>query len=293
MSDMKILFPADYFDADRPDGSFVYEYEAAAETGLFDIILYSDYDWDSSGKLLLSSETDEPSVCIYRGWMMKPDIYRKFYDALADRKLMLITSPVQYELFHIFPEIYPKFGDDTAKMLVYPDGRIDLDEVKRTFSRFMVNDYVKSVKGTDFPRYFENTVSQEEFDAQMKLFMEYRSGLYTGGICIKEYFDLKEYGGKKNEYRVFYINGEVGTISRNSGQGIYSPLPPEELIEKYTGLDSPLYTIDYAELADGSWKILEAGDGQVSGLSYGQDGNAFFRALYHGTGSPQQKPVSE
>jgi len=47
-------------------------------------------------------------------------------------------------------------------------------------------------------------------------------------------------------------------------------------------LNSIYYTIDYAELEDGSWKILEAGDGQVSGLSDGQDYNAYFRALYHG-----------
>lgn len=30
-------------------------------------------------------------------------------------------------------------------------------------------------------------------------------------------------------------------------------------------MDSIYYTIDYAELSDGTWKILEAGDGQVSG----------------------------
>ena len=40
------------------------------------------------------------------------------------------------------------------------------------------------------------------------------------------------------------------------------------------------YTVDFAELADGSWKIIEAGDGSVSGLSDGQDYVAFFRALY-------------
>lgn len=54
---------------------------------------------------------------------------------------------------------------------------------------------------------------------------------------------------------------------------------PESLVEKYSTLPSPFYTVDYAELEDGSWKILEAGDGQVSGLSDNQDADAFFRAL--------------
>ncbi len=52
------------------------------------------------------------------------------------------------------------------------------------------------------------------------------------------------------------------------------------MIENYKDLPSVFYTLDYAELADGSWKILEAGDGSVSGPSEGQDLEAFYRALY-------------
>ncbi len=58
-------------------------------------------------------------------------------------------------------------------------------------------------------------------------------------------------------------------------------MPPQELIEKYRGLKSPYYTLDYAELEDDLWKILEAGDGQVSGLSDFQDYYSYFRTLYH------------
>jgi len=37
---------------------------------------------------------------------------------------------------------------------------------------------------------------------------------------------------------------------------------------------------DYAELEDGTWRIIEAGDGEVSGLSKGQDYEYYFRALH-------------
>ena len=40
------------------------------------------------------------------------------------------------------------------------------------------------------------------------------------------------------------------------------------------------YTVDYAELEDGSWKIIEAGDGQVSGLAEHQDYEQYFKVLY-------------
>ena len=59
------------------------------------------------------------------------------------------------------------------------------------------------------------------------------------------------------------------------------PEPPRELVEKYRMLDSPFYTVDYAELKDGTWKIIEVGDGSVSGLSDGQDPEHFFRTLFH------------
>ena len=61
----------------------------------------------------------------------------------------------------------------------------------------------------------------------------------------------------------------------------YTPEPPEKLIEKYAKLDSPFYTVDYAQTQDGEWKIIEAGDGQVSGLSPGQDNYAFFKSLFY------------
>ena len=144
----------------------------------------------------------------------------------------------------------------------------------------MVKDYVKSVKGTDFPKFFESTVSQFEFDEHMKTFMKYREGLYTGGICVKEYLDLKKYGGKTNEYRVFYADHEIISVCRNSGQNDLTEKPPKILIDKYKYLESPFYTVDYAEVDDNTWKIIEAGDGQVSGLSDNQDHTAFYRALY-------------
>ena len=281
MPRITIVFPSSYYSIHNVDEDLQSEYDSVVETDLYDIVLFSYDKWFNENKLVIDKNPNELVQAVYRGWMMQPDLYRLFYENLLKNNIQLITSPKQYELFHIFPNIYSAFENDTAKMLIYPDGNVKLDEVKRTFKRFMVKDYVKSVKGTEFPKYFDNDVEQEEFEKQMKVFFKYRSGLFTGGICIKEYLDLKRYNGKTNEYRVFYINGEIASIIRNSGQGIYTPLPSDEFIRKYKNLCSPFYTIDYAELSDETWKIIEAGDGQVSGLSDSQDNNAFFRALYH------------
>ena len=78
---------------------------------------------------------------------------------------------------------------------------------------------------------------------------------------------------------MFYADGTGITLEPNSGQGDFTPKPPRELLMKYRYLGSPFYTVDYAELADGSWKVIETGDGGVSGLSDRQDAKAFYRAL--------------
>ena len=217
-----------------------------------------------------------------RGWMMKPENYRLLYEELLKQNIRLATSPDEYEQMHIFPNVYSVFGEDTAKMMVFPlHTQIPVEQVKKVFKRFMIKDYVKSVKGTQFPRFFDSSITQEKFDEWMKVFYELRGNLLTGGICVKQFLDLKYYGDRPNEYRVFYANNKIVTVSRNSGQPEFAAKPPIQLLEKYQTLASIYYTVDYVELENGTWKVMEAGDGSVSGLSGQQDAEQYFRILYH------------
>lgn len=279
---MLIIFPSDFYDISKVDEDIRQEYKAALATGLFEVALFGYDKWFNEDKLVGLKALEKEHLAVYRGWMMKPDKYERFYKLLLEKNIRLITEPEQYRLMHIFPNIYEYVKGDTAKMELYPlHTQIDVEGLKKSFNRFIVKDYVKSVKGTEFPRYFDQTITQDYFDRWMEVFYKYRGNLLTGGICIKEFLDLKRYGEKTNEYRVFYINHEIATVCRNSGQGNYTHEPPRELLEKYKELPSPYYTVDYAELEDGIWRIVEAGDGGVSGLSENQDYEHYFRALYH------------
>lgn len=280
MVDM-ILFPSSFFNVSEVDEDLQKEYDAVAAAGLFEVALFGYDKWFNEGKIIVKNVPNEEHLAVYRGWMMKPEQYERFYDLLLEKNIRLITEPKHYKLMHIFPNVYNFVKEDTAKMELYPlHEQIDVNHLKESFRRFMVKDFVKSVKGTEFPTFFDQSVTQEAFDRWMEVFYKYRGDLLTGGICIKEFLDLKRYGSSTNEYRIFYINHEIATVCRNAGQGIYAPQPPQELIEKYRNLDSPYYTIDVAELEDGTWKIIEAGDGAVSGLSDDQDYEQYFRALY-------------
>lgn len=276
-----ILFPSSFLDRRQIDEDMAEEYNAVLQTGLFDTIIFGQDEWFNDQTLRITSVPKEKLYAVYRGWMMKPEQYAAFYNSLLERNIELVTTPEMYSQMHIFPNIYPEIQQDTARIMTFPlHSRICIEDVKHSFSRFMVKDYVKSVKGTEFPAFFDREVTEEEFDRWMEVFYKYRSDLLTGGICIKEYLNLKRYAGQTNEFRVFYVNHESISICRNSLQEGYAAEPPKMLIEKYAGLNSIFYTLDFAELEDGSWKIIEAGDGSVSGLSEGQDYTSFFRSLY-------------
>lgn len=277
-----ILFPSSYFSIKKVDEDLQGEYKAVMGTGLFDVVLFGYDKWVNEGTLILNEKPHEMRKAIMRGWMMKPELYEKLYNTLLENNIELVTSPTEYRQMHIFPNVYSLFKNDTAFMKIYPlHEQINVEELKVLFNRFMVKDFVKSVKGTEFPRYFDNSITQEKFDEWMQVFYKYRGSLLTGGICVKEFLELKFYGNRPNEYRVFYSCNEIITVSRNSGQQEYTPEPPKEIIAKYKNLPSCYYTVDYAEVADGTWKVIEAGDGSVSGLSENQNAEQYFRALYY------------
>ena len=276
-----IVFPSSFLNPREVDEDLAEEYRAARLAGGFETVVFDYQAWFREQRLRLSYVPEREITAVYRGWMMKPEQYAVFYRELLSQKIRLLTTPEMYEKLHLFPRVYPELLPDTARMLTFPlHFEIDVQTCQRAFGRFLVKDYVKSVKGSEFPAYFDENCSQEAFNVWMELFYRYRGDLLTGGICIKEFLDLKRYEGRTNEYRVFYVNHEPICISRNSGQEGKVAEPPTELVQRYRKLGSVFYTLDYAELYDGSFMILESGDGSVSGLASGEDAANFYHSLF-------------
>lgn len=263
-----ILFPSDYFNRNKIDDELEQEYEAAIKAG-FDVMLFDYSSWFESKKLVLNQHVD-CDLALYRGWMMKPELYCEFENQLMDFGYHLIVDS----------NVYPIIRNDTAPMMKFPLYiRIDVEFIKSTFGRFMVKDYVKSVKGSDFPVYFDSSITQSEFDNWMKKFYQYRGNLLTGGICIKKYLDFKKYDSNANEYRAFFYRNELMLLMKSSNQSDACFKSPVELINKYKILDSPFFTLDFAQLEDVSWIIIESGDGQVSGITDSSQIELFYKIL--------------
>ncbi len=263
-----MLYPSDYFDIKRPDPCYENEYKTICNIPEFDIIFYQYDTFMLSGELITYPKTLSRGLCIYRGWMLKPKKYKELYEKLHNHHVILINTPEEYEKCHLFPNVYEDIKSYTPKTIWYEeDQEIDWDVVNDAFKKFMIKDYVKSVKGTDFPKYFMTPVNQEKMKGYIDQFIQLRGPLFTRGIVIKEFVGLKRYSGISNEYRAFYMNGQVVTVSKNANQSDGCLYVPMEFVEKFRGLKSHFYTVDFAELEDSKWIVIEVGDGQVSGLS--------------------------
>lgn len=271
------LYPSTYFDPKQVDPDFEDEYETMHQLSKFQTCLF-DYDaFISAGILKFYPSLYEKSTCIYRGWMMKPEQYRILYQTLEKRSIQLINSPAEYDACHLFPKVYALVEKFTPKAIWFPDrDDINWKMVNNNFKRFMIKDYVKSVKGSNFPTSFSTPVDEMQMRPVLDQFLELRGDLFTGGFLFKEFVELKCYTDVTNEYRAFFLDGNLLTLSKNSNQADTCPYPPDNFVTQFRNLPSRFYTVDFAECADGNWIVLETGDGQVSGLASGQDTFIFY-----------------
>lgn len=283
MKKLKILFPCDYFNTKEVDEAYVNEYNIAKSLG-FECVLFN-YDEFLETKKINIPMANESCFILYRGWMLKIDDYIFFDEILLSKGYLLINSPEMYELCHHFNMAYYYLEDviNTPKTLICSE-RIEsaLSQIKENFvNYFIMKDNVKSVKGSDFPDKISVDINVDELKQLIKQFIEYRDKLFTGQIILKQHVNLKKYNDTTNEWRVFYFFNNIISISKNSNQSDSVSCVPNEFVEKVLSLrlKSNFYTVDFAEVEDGSWIVIETGDGQVSGLSPNQNVLEFYTKI--------------
>ena len=268
---MLFLYPSDYFDIKKPDPHLAAEHEAMCKIPEFKAVLFNYDEFVREGRFRIYPKDYYKGDCIYRGWMLNPEQYSSLYDFLSGNGINLINSPKEYDACHLFPNAFPYIKPYTPKSLVFSDSSvINWEKVNKTLTRFMVKDYVKSVKDMGFPAFFETPVNEVEMKIRIAEFIELRGSLFTGGIVLKDYVELKQCADSTNEYRAFYLYGKLLSLCRNSKQPESCRTVPQNFAAMFANLPSNYYTVDFAEMSNGNWIVVETVDGQVSGLSPGQ-----------------------
>jgi len=281
------LFPSEpYSNNKQVDSSFIGEYNICKTLG-YNVFLF-DYDLlieENKFKSNISNDID--TTFIYRGWMFKPEQYDIFFDFVikkTNNKSTLISQYYDYRNLHCFPFIYHLIKDYTPKIQVignYKEMSLYESVLKNINFDFFLKDYVKSIKtDTGVERIDKNILPIDLFN-KVNDFIEERGNLFTIGIVLKEFVNLKKIDNKTNEWRTFVLDRKVVCTLQNSELNT-TDCPPSELINTVCNILIPLsgfFTVDFAQLEDNSWVVIETGDGQVSGISNESDFIKFYNNI--------------
>lgn len=258
----------------KVDEDYKEEYQQAGLEHSCALFSYEDLE---RGKLTLYGEIS--GLTIYRGWIMKPDMYRKFYELLGDKGIILINSPEEYERYHLLPGWYDDFKEYTAVLVWETEGNLEkaLDMTKGLEGPYIVKDYVKSRKHEWYDACFiKNIADKANTSKIIGNFIDRQGTSLVGGIVLRQFENLKQIGFHEKsgmpiseEYHVFIYTGKVLVIDNYWCDGNVVSFSEDEKkwIETLASkVKSNFITMDLARKKDGRLMIMELGDGQVSGL---------------------------
>ena len=271
----------------KVDEDYEDEYQ---EAGLHHSCALFSYEDMERGKLSLFGE-DISGLTIYRGWMMKPEMYSDFYMLLEQKGIFLINTPEEYERYHTLPRWYDDFVEETAQSVWENEGNIEniLLTVKQLNGPYIVKDYVKSRKHEWYDACFIKNISDIANTTRIiRNFVERQGDSLVGGIVLRKYMDLHQIGFHEKsgmpiseEYRIFVYSGKILIMDNYWTKKEDVRLSDDEIswIECIAKkVRSNFVTIDIARKDDGKLMIMEFGDGQVSGLQQ-IEAKDFYRSL--------------
>jgi hypothetical protein len=292
MRALLILFPCDAEEPSKVDDALAPEYEAARFIG-FQTALYHHgalFAGDLEGALAPLDGVRFEGAAILRGWMVPGEIYQSFYECLKARGILLEVSPQAYEQSHYLPLAYPLIagltsrsewfkGDDETRAWAIYERSFQADDA-------VIKDWVKSAKkawreGCFIPA----GTDRERFGKIYRTFRQVRGKLFNRGVVLREFMPIVERGSDirglplVEETRLFFWHHHL--LVKPSSGPLLEPKHQERWEEVARRFESDFMTIDVARLTDGSWKIVEVGDGGGSGLPVGLDPERFYGALWN------------
>jgi hypothetical protein len=192
--------------------------------------------------------------------------YAALAAALGTREVVLAVPPDGYQKAHELPGWYDTFAGVTPASVWLPvrpgkaptaDELSDLVRPLRSGAA-VVQDYVRSLRQ-------ETCVVPDLADtaglhAIVSRFVERRGDLLAGGVVIREQESYED-----GRARVWWVDGEPVLVGPHPDTPDRHPRPQAEPIAPCVrALGCRFITTDLAQGADGAWRVIEIGDGQVS-----------------------------
>ncbi|MFD4833146.1 ATP-grasp domain-containing protein [Streptomyces uncialis] len=217
----------------------------------------------------------------YRGWMLPAVEYGELARALRERGCALMTPPGAYVRAHELPGWYAVFAELTPRSAWCPaspgtpPGTAALTELAGQLApgAGIVKDHVKSRKHEwDEACFVPDLRDPVRLSAVVRRFFALQDEALAGGLVVRE-FEPFVPGG---EARVWWLDGEPVLVTAHPDTPAERPQPELTAVRAaVAALDCRFVTTDLALRSDGrGWRVVEVGDGQVSGLPRGSGGAA-------------------
>ncbi|WP_199440052.1 ATP-grasp domain-containing protein [Umezawaea beigongshangensis] len=206
----------------------------------------------------------------YRGWMIPVVRYAELATALTERGSPLATSPEQYRRAHELPGWYEVFAGLTPRSAWTDSSRAPLPP---TTGAMIVKDWVKSRKHEWDTACF--VPGPEAVTGVVREFVRLQGEFLAGGVVLREF---EEFTGP--ETRVWWVDGEPVLAGPHPDAPDEAAVPGlADVAPAVAALDCRFVTTDVVRRADGAWRVVEVGDGQVSDLPRGTDPTVLHTAL--------------
>jgi ATP-grasp domain-containing protein len=287
---MIVLFPADGLRPRRPDEHFAAEAAAARDLGL--TVAVVDHDALAAGEDAAGAvaRVPEGGPAVYRGWMLSAARYAGFAAALADRGVRLRTDPAAYRAAHELPGWYPALAAVTPES-AWTTGadRAAFDAARAALGPgpAVLRDHTKSLKhhwaeAMFVPDLADGAAAWAVARRFAELRAEYGAGV-EGGFVLRRFERFAS-----AEARTWWVGGRCVLVGPHpdapaggdAGGPDGDPAPDlDEVAPLVAGLGLPFVTVDLALRADGRWRVVELGDGQVSDRPAALDPAALIGAL--------------
>ncbi|WP_297541387.1 ATP-grasp domain-containing protein [Amycolatopsis sp.] len=203
---------------------------------------------------------------VYRGWMLRGEQYAAFALALAARGVTLRTDADQYQRAHELPGWYDPLEAVTPRSTwTVGDERAAFDQARGGLGSgpAVLRDYAKSMK-----HYWHEAAFIPELDdadaawAVANRFRQLRDDDMVGGFVLRAFEDFTS-----SEVRTWWVDGVcrlIGPHPDTPGDPPPAELDLAAVQPLVAALGLPFVTVDLALRADGAWRVVELGDGQVS-----------------------------
>jgi hypothetical protein len=276
-----LLVPSDPLRPRRADDHFAAEAAAASAAGC-DVALV-DRDAltgpDGAGRAA-ARVPGGGGVAVYRGRMLSSGQYAALADAVTVGGVRLRTSAAQYRQAHELPGWHRALGPVTpAAAWTVGDGE---PEFRSACARLgpgpaVLRDYVKSMKHYwHEAAYIPDTADHAAAWKIAVRFRELREEQFTGGFVLRRFEELTS-----AEARTWWVSGTCRLTTAHPDTP--PDLPPDIDLTPFTpligALALPFVAADLALRADGTWRVIELGDGQVSDRPTTASPAAFLNAI--------------